>query len=42
MRFWFIAGRNGKQFPQYWKNDPEEGKNLYEAEFLTAQLKRLD
>ena len=31
-----------KQFPQYWKNDPEEGgKNLYEAEFLTAQLKRL-
>ncbi|MEN9488553.1 MAG: hypothetical protein RL494_818 [Bacteroidota bacterium] len=30
-----------KQFPQYWKNDPEEGgKNLYEAEFLTAQLKR--
>jgi hypothetical protein len=23
-----------KQFPQYWKNDPEEGgKNLYEAEF---------
>jgi hypothetical protein len=31
-----------KQFPQYWKNDPEEGgKNLYEAEFLAAQLKRL-
>lgn len=31
-----------KKFPQYWKNDPEEGgKNLYEAEFLTAQLKRL-
>ncbi|SDW51908.1 T9SS response regulator signal transducer PorX [Flavobacterium degerlachei] len=31
-----------KQFPQYWKNDPEEGgKNLYEAEFLSAQLKRL-
>jgi CheY-like chemotaxis protein len=31
-----------KQFPQYWKNDPEEGgKNLYEAEFLTAQLKKL-
>lgn len=30
-----------KQFPQYWKNDVEEGgKNLYEAEFLTAQLKR--
>jgi hypothetical protein len=24
-----------KQFPQYWKNDVEEGgKNLYEAEFL--------
>ncbi|POY38886.1 two-component system response regulator [Flavobacterium alvei] len=31
-----------KQFPQYWKNDPEEGgKNLFEAEFLTAQLKKL-
>ncbi len=31
-----------KQFPQYWKNDIEEGgKNLYEGEFLTAQLKRL-
>lgn len=31
-----------KQFPQYWKNDVEEGgKNLYEAEFLTAHLKRL-
>jgi CheY-like chemotaxis protein len=31
-----------KQFPQYWKNDPDEGgKNLYEAEFLSAQLKRL-
>jgi len=30
-----------KQFPQYWKNDVEEGgKNLYEAEFLTAHLKR--
>jgi CheY-like chemotaxis protein len=31
-----------KQFPQYWKNDPEEGgKNLFEAEFLKEQLKRL-
>jgi CheY-like chemotaxis protein len=31
-----------KQFPEYWKNDIEEGgKNLYEAEFLTAHLKRL-
>lgn len=31
-----------KQFPQYWKNDVEDGgKNLFEAEFLTAQLKRL-
>lgn len=31
-----------QQFPQYWKNDPEEGgKNLYESEFLTAHLKRL-
>ncbi|KRB53652.1 bifunctional response regulator/alkaline phosphatase family protein [Flavobacterium sp. Root186] len=31
-----------KQFPQYWKNDVEDGgKNLYEAEFLSAQIKRL-
>tara|TARA_R110002073_G_scaffold72537_1_gene177349 strand:+ start:344684 stop:346231 length:1548 start_codon:yes stop_codon:yes gene_type:complete len=31
-----------KQYPQYWKNDTDEGgKNLYENEFLTAQLKRL-
>jgi CheY-like chemotaxis protein len=31
-----------KQHPQYWKNDVDEGgKNLYEAEFLTAHLKRL-
>ncbi len=31
-----------KQFPQYWKNDVEDGgKNLFEAEFLTAHLKRL-
>ncbi len=31
-----------KQFPQQWKNDDEEGgKNLYEEEFLKAQLKKL-
>jgi len=31
-----------KKFPQYWKNDPDEGgKNLFEGEFLTEQLKRL-
>ena len=31
-----------KKFPQYWKNDVDEGgKNLFEAEFLTEQLKRL-
>lgn len=31
-----------KQFPQYWKNDIDEGgKNLFEAEFLEAQFKRL-
>ena len=31
-----------KLFPQYWKNDNDEGgKNLYEAQFLGAQLKRL-
>ena len=31
-----------KLFPQYWRNDNDEGgKNLYEAQFLEAQLKRL-
>ena len=31
-----------RQLPQYWKNDTDEGgKNLYEAEFLNEQLKRL-
>ena len=31
-----------KLFPQYWKNDTDEGgKNLYEAEFLESQMKRL-
>lgn len=31
-----------EQFPQYWKNDTEEGgKNLFENEFLQEQLKRL-
>ena len=32
-----------KKYPQYWKNDTDEGgKNLYENEFLTAQIKRLN
>ncbi|RUA11724.1 MAG: two-component system response regulator [Flavobacteriia bacterium] len=31
-----------KKHPDYWKNDTDEGgKNLYENEFLTAQIKRL-
>src|SRR5690606_15787173 len=31
-----------KLFPKYWKNDTDEGgKNLFEAEFLEAQMKRL-
>jgi len=31
-----------KLFPNYWKNDTEEGgKNLHEADFLHEQLKRL-
>jgi len=31
-----------KLHPNYWKNDTDEGgKNLFEAEFLDAQLKRL-
>lgn len=30
-----------KKYPQYWKNDSEEGlKNLYEDEFLNENLKR--
>ena len=32
-----------KRFPNYWKNDIDEGgKNLYENEFLTAQLETLN
>ncbi len=31
-----------QQLPQYWKNDTDEGgKNLFEAEFLDDQLRRL-
>ncbi|MEK6451098.1 MULTISPECIES: PglZ domain-containing protein [Myroides] len=31
-----------EQLPQYWKNDTDEGgKNLFENEFLQAQLQRL-
>jgi hypothetical protein len=31
-----------QKLPQYWKNDVDEGgKNQFEAEFLTEQLKRL-
>ncbi len=31
-----------KKHPEYWKNDTDEGgKNLFENEFLTAQLRRL-
>jgi hypothetical protein len=30
-----------QHYPQYWKNDVDEGgKNLYENEFLTEQIKR--
>jgi hypothetical protein len=36
---WFIACGNGKQFPQYWKNDPEEGgRNLYEGILGTTEV----
>jgi hypothetical protein len=32
-----------KKYPDYWKNDTDEGgKNLFEKEFLTEQLKRLN
>jgi len=32
-----------KKHPNYWKNDTDEGgKNLYENEFLTEQIKRLN
>lgn len=31
-----------KMYPEYWRNDTdEEGKNLYENEFLTEQIRRL-
>ena len=31
-----------KKYPQYWKNDIDEGgKNMFENEFLTEQIKRL-
>ncbi len=31
-----------KLFPQFWKNDTDDGgKNLFEAKFLEAQMKRL-
>ncbi|WGH76075.1 bifunctional response regulator/alkaline phosphatase family protein [Tenacibaculum tangerinum] len=31
-----------KRYPNYWKNDTDEGgKNLFEAEFLSEQIKRL-
>ncbi len=31
-----------KEHPKWWKNDQDEGgKNLYENDFLTAQIKRL-
>ena len=31
-----------KKYPKYWKNDVDEGgKNLFEGEFLSEQLKRL-
>lgn len=37
-----MPGDMEKLFPQYWKNDTDEGgKNLYEAEFLESQMKRL-
>ncbi len=32
-----------KKYPNYWKNDTDEGgKNLFENEFLTEQIKRLN
>ncbi len=32
-----------KKYPEYWRNDTDEGgKNLYENEFLTEQIKRLN
>jgi len=32
-----------KLFPQYWKNDTDEGgKNMHENDFLDAQMKRLN
>ena len=31
-----------KQHPEFWRNDTDEGgKNMFENEFLSAQIKRL-
>jgi hypothetical protein len=35
--FSFDTTGNGKQFPQYWKNDPEEGGKTYmKLSFISA------
>lgn len=37
-----LPGEIARQFPDYWKNDEDEGsKNLHEEELLRAQLQRL-
>ncbi|MEC3908064.1 bifunctional response regulator/alkaline phosphatase family protein [Tamlana sp. 2201CG12-4] len=37
-----MPGDMEKLFPQYWKNDTDEGgKNMHEADFLETQMKRL-
>ncbi|WP_027136466.1 T9SS response regulator signal transducer PorX [Gaetbulibacter saemankumensis] len=37
-----MPGDMEKLFPQFWKNDTDEGgKNLHEADFLESQIKRL-
>lgn len=37
-----MPGDMEKLFPNYWKNDTDDGgKNLFEAEFLQTQMKRL-
>ncbi|MCR8667632.1 PglZ domain-containing protein [Aestuariibaculum sp. M13] len=38
-----MPGDMEKLYPQYWKNDTDEGgKNLHEEDFLQAQMKRLN
>ena len=39
----FMPSEMEKRYPNFWKNDTDEGgMNLFENDFLTAQIKRLN